>query len=66
MHYHTVCISENRLGQTVQAGKQTLGHLELFSDGQTESLIRFGGPESWLRKQPTGLSHNKVAHIAHT
>ena len=43
VHYRTVCTSENRLGQTVQTGQQTLGHLELFwtmSDGrrQTESL----------------------------
>ena len=27
-----VCASENRLGQTVQTGQQTLGHLELFLD----------------------------------
>ena len=32
VHYRTVCTSENRLGQTVQTGQQTLGHLELFSD----------------------------------
>ena len=30
--YSTVCVSKNRLGQTVQTGQQTLGHLELFSD----------------------------------
>ena len=50
--------------------QQTLIHLELFTDYvrgryQTESLTRLGGPESWLRQQPTGFSHNK-AHIAHT
>ena len=32
VHYRTVCPSENRLGQTVQTGQQTLGHLELLSD----------------------------------
>ena len=32
VHYRTVCTSENRLGQTVQTGQQTLGHQELFSD----------------------------------
>ena len=32
VHYRTVCVSENRLGQTVQTGQQTFGHLELFSD----------------------------------
>ena len=32
VHYRTVWASENRLGQTVQTGQQTLGHLELFSD----------------------------------
>ena len=32
VHYRTVCASENRLGQTVQTGQQTLGHLELFLD----------------------------------
>ena len=32
VHYRTVCTSENHLGQTVQTGQQTLGHLELFSD----------------------------------
>ena len=32
VHYRTVCTSKNRLGQTVQTGQQTLGHLELFSD----------------------------------
>ena len=41
MHHRTACVSKNRLGQTVQTGQQTLGHLELFSDyvrRQTESL----------------------------
>ena len=32
VHYCTVCVSENHLGQTVQTGQQTLRHLELFSD----------------------------------
>ena len=32
VHYRTVCASENRFGQTVQTGQQTLGHLGLFSD----------------------------------
>ena len=32
VHYRTVCTSENRLGQTVQTGQQTLEHLELFLD----------------------------------
>ena len=32
VHYRAACFSENPLGQTVQTGQQTLGHLELFSD----------------------------------
>ena len=33
VHYRTAYVSEkNRLGQTVQTGQQTLGHLELFLD----------------------------------
>ena len=32
VHYRTVCVSENSLGQTVQTGQQTIGHLELFWD----------------------------------
>ena len=32
VHNRTACVSENRLGQTVQTGQQTLRHLELFSD----------------------------------
>ena len=32
VHNRTVCASENRLGQTVQTGQQSLRHLELFSD----------------------------------
>ena len=32
VHYRTVWVSENHLGQAVETGQQTLGHLELFSD----------------------------------
>ena len=32
VHNRTACVSENHLGQTVQTGQQTLGHLEIFSD----------------------------------
>ena len=32
VHYPTAYIPENRLGQIVQTGQQTLEHLELFSD----------------------------------
>ena len=42
MHNRTACVSENLLGQTVQTGQQTLGHLELFSD-----YIRWQTP-NWI------------------
>ena len=45
VHYRTVCTSENRLGQTVQTGQQTLGHLELFSD-----YVRWPTP-NWIPAQ---------------
>ena len=50
VHYRTACISENRLGQTVQ----TLGHLELFSD-----YVRWPTP-NWIPELYSKFSFGEV------
>ena len=57
VHYRTVCTSENRLGQTVQTGQQTLGHLELFSD-----FVRWPTP-NWIPEVSTFLRLKPQSYI---
>ena len=52
----TACISENRLGQTVQTGQQSLGHLELLSD-----YVRWPTPNWIPAAEPVSCIRYKLA-----